>query len=222
MDSKSGVKMKTKKVEKTYYVDNGCMILFKGEYGIRFNEWTSLRTEPDLTHCHKITISWEEQEKKVTIAECRGDEDCDHCEAVRVCSPCQLERDIIEDMKKEITVLKEEVSKLDEMLNASVCNANKLNEDYVNLKEENAKLIAERAQIDISHRELIELRKENENLKRYMATPSYEMAIEIQRLKDLVNRAKPWVAYEEAVYYYQYCEREEMKKWLKEAEEIGG
>ena len=58
----------------------------------------------------------EQCEILIENAECRGDDDCDHCEAIRVCKPCQLENDIIEAMKKELKDRDQEISNLKEII----------------------------------------------------------------------------------------------------------
>lgn len=95
----------------------------------------------------------EQCEILIENADCRGDEDCDHCEAVRVCKPCQLEIEIIEGMKKELKSLEQEISKLRSVNDSLILSNNSLIEQRDRLNEKNDPLEQEieRMKLDVKH-----------------------------------------------------------------------
>lgn len=78
--------------------------------------------------------------------------------------------DVFKKIQTEIDSLKKEVNQLDEMLKASVINANKLNEDYMKLKQDNILWQESLAMVEalcFQHEEVIErIQKEIERIQK--------------------------------------------------------
>lgn len=171
-------------------------------------EIESLKKELEEVRGYNISLASENRklqeqcELLIESAECRGDEDCDHCEAVRVCKPCQVERDVIESLKKEF-----EQQMFNNKNNLSIDQ--KVSDEIDRLKAENNQLKLYREK----HQEIY--------AKRYL-----EYKEEHQKLKNLVERAKPWISFqlkidtftEQNDHLRRYLE--EKMQWLKETEEV--